>query len=75
MNSVGIYNKGMKDQYSFSYFWAMSMMLGFGNVTPSNSDEAMFMSTLECLSCILFAYNLNEVGTLLTNISKNNEEK
>ena len=30
---------------------------------------------IQCISCILLAYNINYIGTLITNISKQNEDK
>ena len=35
----------------------------------------MFISVIQCFSCVLLAYNINYVGTLITNITKQNEDK
>ena len=73
MENLGIYSKGWSEKYAWAYFWAMSTMLGFGNAVPANSREAIFISIIQCFSCILLAYNINYVGILITNISKQNE--
>ena len=75
MENLGIYDKDWSEKYAWAYFWAMSTMLGFGNATPANPKEAIFISIIQCFSCILLAYNINYVGTLITNISKQNEDK
>lgn len=49
-------------------------MLGFGNASPANSNEAIYISIIMCVSCILLAYNINYVGILITNIAQQNIE-
>ena len=75
MSTMGISERPWNEQYAYAYFWAMSTMLGFGNATPSNHHEAILISVIQCVSCIILAYIINEVGTLLTNIAKKNEAK
>ena len=72
MKKMEIWMNPWNEKYAWSYFWAMSTMLGFGNATPSNHREALYFSFIQCISCILLAYNINQVGILLTNIIQQN---
>ena len=44
------------------------LTVGFGDLTPANYKEAICLTLIETFSCILLAYNINCVGTLISNI-------
>ena len=75
MQNIGVFEDPWIDKYSWAYFWAMSTMLGFGNAAPANPKEAIFISIIQCFSCVLLAYNINYVGILISNIAKQDEDK
>lgn len=54
----------------WAYYWATTIMLtvGFGDIVPVNSSEALCMIFVETISCILLAYNINNVGEIISKI-------
>jgi hypothetical protein len=58
------------EKYIWGYYWATTIMLtvGFGDITPRNSSEALCMIFIETMSCIVLAYNINRVGTIIQKI-------
>lgn len=46
--------------------------IGYGDITPSNNMEVIFTTITVFIASGLFAYTLNSIGTIFTNL---NEEK
>ena len=74
-NNNWIIQKGLEsaewyEKYIWSYYWSTTIMLtiGFGDITPKSYQEALIMIFIETISCIILAYNINCVGTLISNI-------
>lgn len=65
------------ERYIWSYYWGTTIMLtiGFGDIVPSNWQEALCMVFIETISCIVLAYNISCVGTLISNIRSQDVEK
>lgn len=51
------------------------LTVGFGDITPTNSSEALCMIFIETTSCIMLAYNINQVGTIISKIRSYEDEK
>jgi hypothetical protein len=51
------------------------LTIGFGDITPHSYQEALIMIFIETISCVILAYNINCVGTLISNIRMQDEEK
>jgi hypothetical protein len=47
--------------------------VGFGDITPVNYKEAVVVAFIEIFSSIVLAYNISEVGSILSSIRKNSE--
>jgi hypothetical protein len=74
-NNNWIIQKGLEsaewyEKYIWSYYWSTTTMLtiGFGDITPNSYQEAYIMIYIQTISCIILAYNINCVGTLISNI-------
>jgi potassium voltage-gated channel Eag-related subfamily H protein 1/potassium voltage-gated channel Eag-related subfamily H protein 5 len=54
-------------QYMFSLYWASTTMLtiGYGDITPENEAEVVYTVTAQFISCILFAFSINEVWSII----------
>lgn len=44
------------------------LTVGFGDFSATNSSEALVLIFVETTSCIILAYNINIVGSILTDI-------
>ena len=64
------------DQYLFSYYFVCVTMntVGFGDITPTNKFEFGFCIVFIFLACGIFAYSINSIGIILTDISKQQDE-
>lgn len=77
MTVKGIANTAWYERYVWSYYWGTTIMLtvGFGDIVPSNYEEAICVIFIETVSCIVLAYNVSCVGTLIKNIRDQDVEK
>lgn len=51
------------------------LTIGFGDITATTSDEALCLIVIEIFSVMCLAYNINTVGTLISNIRSQDIEK
>ena len=63
--------KALKDddwtvQYVFSLYWASTTMLsiGYGDIIPENMSEAIYTISAQFISCVLFAFSVNEIWSI-----------
>ena len=48
--------------------------VGFGDILPNNDYEMVFVIFFILIGCGLFAVNINQIGLILSNISKRTKE-
>ena len=74
---IGIKNASWFEQYVWAYYWGCNIMLtvGFGDIAASNYKEALCLIFIEIVSVMCLAYNINSVGTLISNIRSQDIEK
>jgi hypothetical protein len=53
----------------------MMLTVGFGDIVAVNYCEAMVITLIETFSCIIMAYNINRVGTILSNIRSEDQAR
>jgi hypothetical protein len=46
------------------------MTVGYGDITPQNSSEILFAAITIVFGCGVYAYNLNAVGILLSELKR-----
>lgn len=65
------------EKYIWAYYWATTTMLtvGFGDFAPVYYLEALCMVFIMTSSCIVLAYNINSVGTLISEIRSRDLQK
>ena len=73
----GIQNSHWAERYVWAYYWGANIMLtvGFGDIVASTPREALCLVFIEFVSVICLAYNINWVGTLISNIRAQDIEK
>ena len=49
------------------------LTVGFGDITPTNTYEALVIIFIMTTSCIVLAYNVNRVGSIIARISSYTE--
>ncbi|EAS05919.2 cyclic nucleotide-binding domain protein (macronuclear) [Tetrahymena thermophila SB210] len=60
--------------YSF-YFLAVTMVtVGYGDITPQNSIEVVFTTVTIFVTCIVYAFSLNTIGSIIENIEKKDKK-
>ncbi|KAL4486167.1 hypothetical protein ABPG72_012220 [Tetrahymena utriculariae] len=60
--------------YSF-YFLAVTMAtVGYGDITPQNSEEVLFTRITIFVTCIVYAFSLNTIGGIIENIEKKDKK-
>jgi potassium voltage-gated channel Eag-related subfamily H protein 1/potassium voltage-gated channel Eag-related subfamily H protein 5 len=47
--------------------------VGFGDISPVNYKEIIVVGLIEIISSIVLAYNISEVGSIVSSIRKNSE--
>lgn len=64
-------------KYIWGYYWGTNIMLtvGFGDITAATHHEALVLIFIETLSCITLAYNINNVGALISSIRASEDSK
>ena len=76
MDNKNILNSDWKNQYLYSFYWAVVVMMtvGFGDIVPRNIVEVSFCIIAIFTGCALYAYNLNKIGIILQNIYREENE-
>ena len=63
-------------QYIHAFYFIIVTMntVGYGDLTPNNNYETIFVISFILVGCGLFAVNINEIGVILRNISRKSTE-
>ena len=76
MIAYGVKNSNMITQYVSSLYFIVVVMntVGFGDMVATTINEKMFTICFIMIASIVFAYTINQIGTILYNISKGERE-
>ena len=70
MTLAGIAHEPWEVIYYFSFYWATTIMMtvGFGDFLPHTAEEALTTAFIEIFSVIILAYNISEIGSIISRI-------
>ena len=76
-DKLGIAQDSWFIKYIWGYYWGANIMLtvGFGDLSATNHIEAICLIFIETFSCITLAYNISNVGTIISEIKANGDLK
>ena len=74
---MNIINSEWTVKYIWGYYWGTNIMLtvGFGDLAANNHYEAIILIFIETFSCITLAYNISEVGALISSMREDEAVK
>lgn len=58
--------------YLYATYWAFItiMTVGYGDITPQNWSETLFASITILIGCMVYAYSINCIGTIIQDIKR-----
>lgn len=76
IKSAGLDNESISKQYIMSLYWSVVtiMTVGYGDISPINEYETIIALITIMFGGAVFMYNINYLGMLLSEVSKDNQK-
>lgn len=76
LTTAGIQFSGIYDIYVNALYFSIVTMItvGYGDIHPTSTTEKAYGVVIMIISCGIFAYSLNYIGTIIHSMNKFNEE-
>ena len=76
LSKADLLDASWQTKYIYSFYWASVTMMtvGYGDIVPQNENEVIICIFSVVLGCVVYAYNLNSIGTILQKFNRENVE-
>ena len=63
------------ERYCYGLYWGTTIIttVGFGDITVANPLEAIFVSIVMMIGCLVISYSISQVGTIVGNLAEKGE--
>ena len=74
LTAKNLVNEPISTQYIYSLYWSTVtiMTVGYGDFTAQNTEEVCFSIFTVVVGCMVFAYVINSIGTIVMEINREN---
>ncbi|EGR30563.1 cation channel family protein, putative [Ichthyophthirius multifiliis] len=76
IKNINAENTDWKERYINSLYFSFTTMItvGFGDIVPKNVNEKIYVIIVQVISCGIFAYVVNCIGSIFSDIARKNAE-
>ncbi|EAR82177.2 cation channel family protein (macronuclear) [Tetrahymena thermophila SB210] len=76
LEKIGIQSNSIYQLYIYAIYWSITTMttVGYGDISATNSVEALYISITMILFSCVFAYSINNIGFILQEIEKSSKQ-
>ncbi|KAL4433005.1 hypothetical protein ABPG74_005378 [Tetrahymena malaccensis] len=76
LDKINIQSYTYYQKYTYSIYWSITTMttVGYGDISATNSIEALYMTISMILFSCVFAYSINNIGFILQEIEKSSKQ-
>jgi len=70
------YLSNWKSRYIYSIYWSVTTLItvGYGDITPQNQYEVLFIVFVMMIGCGTFAYGINSIGSIFVIMRKKGQD-
>jgi hypothetical protein len=75
IKTFNLHDSGWHIKYIYCLYWAITTIVtvGYGDLTPQNYIEVLFVMVVQLIGTAVFGYMINVIGITVDEIKKKNE--
>ncbi|KAL4485756.1 hypothetical protein ABPG72_012296 [Tetrahymena utriculariae] len=73
LDSIDVDRTQWLQVYIYSFYWSIITMttIGYGDIHPYSYRERVYASFFAIISCVVFGFTLNQIGSIMSNLYMN----